>query len=71
MLCTLVAKSSALSVAKSSALLFASYNLSKLGICAVGLFGSYLRNEQTPQSDIDVLVDFEPEQETFENFMAV
>jgi predicted nucleotidyltransferase len=30
-----------------------------------------LRNEQTPQSDIDVLVDFEPEQETFENFMAV
>jgi predicted nucleotidyltransferase len=30
-----------------------------------------LRNEQTPQSDIDVLIDFEPEQETFDNFMAV
>ena len=35
------------------------------------MFGSYLRNEQTPQSDIDVLIDFEPEQETFDNFMAV
>jgi predicted nucleotidyltransferase len=46
-------------------------DLGKLGICAVGLFGSYLRNEQTPQSDIDVLIDFEPEQETFDNFMAV
>jgi len=46
-------------------------DLSELGISAIGLFGSYIRNEQTPQSDIDVLVDFEPEQETFDNFMAV
>lgn len=46
-------------------------DLSQLGISAIGLFGSYIRNEQTPQSDIDVLIDFEPEQETFDNFMAV
>jgi predicted nucleotidyltransferase len=45
--------------------------LVKLGISVLGLFGSYLRNEQTPQSDMDVLIDFEPEQETFDNFMAV
>lgn len=45
--------------------------LAQLGISALGLFGSYLRNEQTPHSDIDVLIDFESEQETFDNFMAV
>lgn len=27
----------------------------------IGLFGSYARNEQTEQSDIDILVAFEPE----------
>ena len=43
----------------------------KLGISVLGLFGSYLRNEQTPQSDMDVVIDFEPEPETFDNFMAV
>jgi len=30
------------------------YRLKKLGI-----FGSYARNEQTPESDLDLLVDFE------------
>jgi predicted nucleotidyltransferase len=30
------------------------YNLKKLGI-----FGSYARNEQTPGSDLDLLVEFE------------
>lgn len=45
--------------------------LSQLGIRKVGLFGSYLRNEQSPKSDIDLLIDFEPENENFDNFMAV
>lgn len=44
--------------------------LSKLGIRTIGLFGSYVRNEQSSTSDIDLLVDFEPEKETFDNFMA-
>jgi predicted nucleotidyltransferase len=26
----------------------------------IGLFGSFARNEQTEQSDIDILVEFEP-----------
>jgi predicted nucleotidyltransferase len=39
------------------------------GVSKIGLFGSYVRNEQQPQSDIDILVDFEPEKETFDNFM--
>lgn len=45
--------------------------LSKLGIRNVGLFGSYLRNEQSGESDIDLLIDFEPERENFDNYMAV
>ena len=45
--------------------------LSKFGIRNVGLFGSYLRNEQSSESDIDLLIDFEPEKENFDNYMAV
>jgi len=45
--------------------------LSKFGVVNVGLFGSYLRNEQSGTSDIDLLIDFEPGKENFDNFMAV
>jgi predicted nucleotidyltransferase len=44
---------------------------SAIGIREVGLFGSYVRNEQTQKSDIDILIDFDPEKETFDNYMAV
>lgn len=44
---------------------------SAIGIREVGLFGSYVRNEQTEKSDIDILIDFDPERETFDNYMAV
>jgi predicted nucleotidyltransferase len=44
---------------------------SKFGVSSIGLFGSYLRNEQSSKSDIDFLVDFEPDQENFDNYMAV
>lgn len=45
--------------------------ISKYGIKSIGLFGSYARDEQTENSDIDILIDFEPENENFDNFMAV
>lgn len=45
--------------------------LSKYGVSDIGLFGSYLRDEQSATSDIDLLVDFEPEKENFDNYMAV
>ena len=45
--------------------------LSRYGVSAIGLFGSYLRNEQSKGSDIDLLVDFEPDKENFDNYMAV
>jgi predicted nucleotidyltransferase len=45
--------------------------LRKFGIRDVGLFGSHINNEQSRESDIDLLIDFEPEKENFDNFMAV
>ena len=33
--------------------------MSMYKIKSIGVFGSYVRNEQTPQSDVDILVDFE------------
>jgi predicted nucleotidyltransferase len=45
--------------------------LTQFGIKEVGLFGSYSRNEQVKDSDIDLLVDFEPEKENFDNFLSV
>ncbi len=41
------------------------------GISKIGLFGSYSRQEQKKESDIDILVDFQQDRETFDNFMAV
>lgn len=43
----------------------------RFGIQNIGLFGSYVRNEQSDQSDIDILIEFEPNQENFDNLMAV
>ncbi|HBE42223.1 MAG TPA: DNA polymerase subunit beta [Bacteroidales bacterium] len=45
--------------------------LKRLGIRNVGLFGSYARDEQSVNSDIDILIDFMPEMENFDNYMAV
>ena len=33
--------------------------LGKYGVRKIGLFGSYARGDQRPDSDLDVLVDFE------------
>ncbi len=43
--------------------------LERFGIKHIGLFGSYLRNEQSDKSDIDILLDFEPDKENFDNYM--
>ncbi|WP_022852649.1 nucleotidyltransferase family protein [Thermodesulfatator atlanticus] len=41
----------------------------KFGIKEIGIFGSFARQEQTPVSDIDILVEFEPSYKTFDNYM--
>jgi predicted nucleotidyltransferase len=43
----------------------------KHGISKIGLFGSYSRQAQKKGSDIDILIDFQEDKETFDNFMAV
>jgi len=40
-----------------------------LGIKEVGLFGSYVRNEQHKNSDIDILIDYDDESISFSNYM--
>ena len=45
--------------------------LNKLGVRNIGLFGSYVKGEQSDKSDIDILIDFEPDKENYSNFMAV
>lgn len=43
--------------------------LKLLGVRQLGLFGSFVRGEQRVDSDVDFLVEFEPDQKTFDHFM--
>jgi predicted nucleotidyltransferase len=43
--------------------------LRRFGVKRCGVFGSFVRNESRDQSDVDILVEFEPDQKTFDNFM--
>ena len=45
--------------------------LGQYGVKKIGLFGSFSKNLQRKDSDIDLLVDFYPDQETFDNLMAI
>ena len=45
--------------------------LSEFGVKQIGLFGSYVRNEATRNSDIDLLVDIHKDRKTFKNFMSL
>jgi uncharacterized protein len=41
------------------------------GVKRLGLFGSFRRNAQSEQSDVDFLVEFLPGKKTFRNFMGL
>jgi len=45
--------------------------LKAFGVQRVGLFGSFVRGQQQATSDIDLLVEFDASQKTFDNFMAL
>ncbi len=45
--------------------------LEELGVKRIGLFGSFVRGEQRPHSDVDFLVEFQPRKKTFSNFMGL
>jgi uncharacterized protein len=46
-----------------------SVQLRCFGLSEIGLFGSYVKNEETENSDIDILVEFELGKKNFDNFM--
>jgi hypothetical protein len=45
--------------------------ITAFGVKKLGLFGSFVREEQHSDSDIDLLVEFEPGKKTFRNFMQL
>ena len=42
-----------------------------LGVVRLALFGSVLRGEAQPDSDVDILVQFAPGSKTFDRFIAL
>ncbi|MDR4493437.1 MAG: nucleotidyltransferase family protein [Nitrospirales bacterium] len=42
-----------------------------LGVKKIGLFGSFLRSQQTASSDVDFLVEFVDGEKTFDHFMEL
>ena len=40
------------------------YLAEEYGVHIIGVFGSYVRDEQDPQSDIDLLIELEPPPES-------
>lgn len=45
--------------------------LRELGVMRYGVFGSFVRDEANAESDVDLLVQFEPKEKTFDNFMEL
>ncbi len=39
-----------------------------LGVKRLGLFGSFVHSRQRGKSDVDLLVEFEPDQKSFDHF---
>ncbi len=40
-------------------------------VSSIGVFGSFARDEHTPESDVDVLVEFKAGFTTFDNYMGL
>jgi predicted nucleotidyltransferase len=45
--------------------------LRRFGVGRLSVFGSFARGEPSDESDVDILVEFEPGQESFNNFLAL
>ncbi|MBN1424223.1 nucleotidyltransferase family protein [Candidatus Fermentibacteria bacterium] len=46
-------------------------NIRELGVRRLALFGSSLRGDARPDSDIDLLVEFEPGRKSVDGFLAL
>lgn len=54
-----------------SALLRNQLRLRQYGVKRCGVFGSFASGKQTAASDVDILVEFEPGEKSFDNFMKL
>jgi hypothetical protein len=45
--------------------------IKKYGVKKIGLFGSYTKGRQQVKSDVDILVEFEKSEKTFDNYMGL
>ncbi len=45
--------------------------LKHFGVKRCGVFGSFARGMQSDESDVDILVEFEPGKKSFDNFMGL
>jgi hypothetical protein len=41
------------------------------GIKSIGIFGSFVKGEANAYSDIDILIEFQKDKETFRNYMGL
>jgi uncharacterized protein len=41
----------------------------QFGVAKIGIFGSFVRGEERPESDVDVLITFRKGEKTFDNYM--
>jgi len=41
----------------------------RFGVEQIGVFGSFVRGEERPESDVDILVKFRDGEETFHHYM--
>ena len=47
------------------------HKIKSFGVSRIGLFGSFVKNEQTTHSDIDLLIEFEKGQKTYDKFIKL
>jgi hypothetical protein len=47
------------------------HEIRAFGVRRLGLFGSFVREQQGRESDVDILVEFEPGRKTFDTFMQL
>ena len=47
------------------------HEIHAFGVRRLGLFGSFVREQQGRESDVDILVEFEPGRKTFDTFMQL
>ena len=45
--------------------------IQNFGVEKLGLFGSFVRNEQTEKSDVDFIVEFEKGKKSYKNFIGL